>query len=530
MIELSGSRFSDILPEHLAQQDEVQALAFAVGRQVEKLCIFADGARTYAAIHVMPEEILDLLAVELRTPAYDEAYPIHVKRGLIEGSLLFYSKMGTPAALNQIIKAIFETGKIVEWFDYKGEPYHFKIAIEIGDEVVKIERSRQVLQRIQYYKNLRSVLDEVSYLVKPLPIPNPPPVLWLRHLLLHLRFFSYGGSEYLFLNGRKLLDGTWLLNQMLRGVNFRQVVFCMPLLESERLVGVDVAPGALRLTNHFSGLALALAAFWIRLPNSFDLSFVRLNGQRLLDGSWLLDQEVHGIHFPSFALRATLSEGERLAEQMHFVLEPLALRNDTEGFHVERTAFLLPFPNYLGLSFVWLNGQRLLDGSWLLDQDIHGIYFPNLTMRATLSEGERLAKQMHLALSQLTLRNTGNFRLDRTAFGLHFASCFARGVAFHVLELATVLQNVERLALQQKATLTVRTTPHVKVDTLSLQGKLSEQTRIQAARFALGTWRVQTASKLSNGTITQDSMWHLDGKRSCDGRYKLNADIIKETI
>mgnify|MGYP003211069237 CR=1 FL=1 len=49
MIKLSGSRFTDIMPENLAEQPEIQALAYAVGRQVEKLLAYADGARTYAA-------------------------------------------------------------------------------------------------------------------------------------------------------------------------------------------------------------------------------------------------------------------------------------------------------------------------------------------------------------------------------------------------------------------------------------------------------------------------------------------------
>lgn len=51
MIKLSGSRFTDIMPENLAEQPEIQALAYAVGRQVEKLLAYADGARTYAAIY-----------------------------------------------------------------------------------------------------------------------------------------------------------------------------------------------------------------------------------------------------------------------------------------------------------------------------------------------------------------------------------------------------------------------------------------------------------------------------------------------
>ena len=61
MIKLSGSRFTDIMPENLASQAEVQAIAYAVGRQVEKLCAYSDAARTYAAIATMPEWLLDYM-------------------------------------------------------------------------------------------------------------------------------------------------------------------------------------------------------------------------------------------------------------------------------------------------------------------------------------------------------------------------------------------------------------------------------------------------------------------------------------
>lgn len=159
MIKLNGSRFTDIMPENLAGQPEVQAIAYAVGRQIEKLCTYADGARTYAAIYSMPERVLDLLAVELRTPAYDENYSIKVKRALIEGSLLFYTQMGTPAAVNNIIETIFQTGYIAEWWEYGGEPHHFKAhttnpAITLDD----VEEFRRVLGSV---KRLSSWLDEI---------------------------------------------------------------------------------------------------------------------------------------------------------------------------------------------------------------------------------------------------------------------------------------------------------------------------------------------------------------------------------
>ena len=160
MIKLSGSRFTDIMPENLASQVETQAFAYAVGRQIEKLCAYSDAARTYAAIATMPEWLLDYMAVELRTPSYDENYSLKTKRALIQGSLLFYTQMGTPAAVNRIIETIFETGYIEEWYEYDGDPQHFRAYVGDGGEVGpgELEEFRRVLSSV---KRLSSWLDDI---------------------------------------------------------------------------------------------------------------------------------------------------------------------------------------------------------------------------------------------------------------------------------------------------------------------------------------------------------------------------------
>lgn len=160
MIKLSGSRFTQIMPENLAGQVETQAFAYAVGRQIEKLCAYSDAARTYAAIATMPEWLLDYMAVELRTPSYDENYSLNTKRALIQGSLLFYSQMGTPAAVNRIIETIFQTGYIEEWYEYDGDPHHFRAYVGDGGEVKpgELEEFRRVLSSV---KRLSSWLDDI---------------------------------------------------------------------------------------------------------------------------------------------------------------------------------------------------------------------------------------------------------------------------------------------------------------------------------------------------------------------------------
>lgn len=160
MIKLAGSKFTDIMPYNLASQTEVQALAYAVGKQIASLCAYADGARIYAAIESIPEQALDALALELRTPAYDENYSLTTKRTLVEGTLTFYMKMGTPYAVNKIIEAIFQEGHISEWFEYGGEPFHFKAHTTnptiTTDDIAEFKRVLSTVKRLSAW------LDEIA--------------------------------------------------------------------------------------------------------------------------------------------------------------------------------------------------------------------------------------------------------------------------------------------------------------------------------------------------------------------------------
>lgn len=162
MIDLKDSLFIDILPGHL-ETAEVRALAYAIGQQVRQICSYADKSRTYAALASTPSAVLDVLAAELRTPAYDEALPVETKRELISGTLTFYTHMDTPAALEQLISTLFARGRVSEWYDYNGSVYHFKVQIDIAADTVDDARRAQVQAWVNQYKNQRSILDSIEY-------------------------------------------------------------------------------------------------------------------------------------------------------------------------------------------------------------------------------------------------------------------------------------------------------------------------------------------------------------------------------
>ena len=162
MIDLKDSLMTDILPRHL-ETAEVKALAYAVGQQIRQLCSYADKSRTYAALASAPDTVLDALAAELRTPAYDETLPVETKRELVASTLTFYTHLGTPAALEQLISILFAKGRVAEWYNYNGSEYHFKVQIDIAADAVDDAKQAQVQAWVNQYKNQRSILDTIEY-------------------------------------------------------------------------------------------------------------------------------------------------------------------------------------------------------------------------------------------------------------------------------------------------------------------------------------------------------------------------------
>lgn len=162
MTELKDSRFTELLPSDLKHDTETQAFAYAVSRQVQQVIRFADAACIYIAIDSVPEPVLDLLAVELRAPVYKQTYSVAIKRALVKESLIFYDQMGTPAAVNRIIEAVFGVGQIEEWWEYNGSPHHFRATVKgVYPTAKNIADFKEAVQSV---KRLSSWLDEITYL------------------------------------------------------------------------------------------------------------------------------------------------------------------------------------------------------------------------------------------------------------------------------------------------------------------------------------------------------------------------------
>lgn len=160
-------QWEELLPEALRKDERIAALAQVIAKQKRKIADEIWRVRVWTEIDRMPEKILDLLAYDMKIDWWDDGYSIEEKRRTIKSAWSVHERMGTKAAVETAISAIYPGTKVKEWFEYGGDPYMFRLEIDATYENVSPEKHQRVLERVEYYKNLRSYLEGVDYVAKP---------------------------------------------------------------------------------------------------------------------------------------------------------------------------------------------------------------------------------------------------------------------------------------------------------------------------------------------------------------------------
>ena len=115
---------------------------------------------TWNYIDYMDEAAIDAVADELNIIWYDKTASLDVKRGIVKNCKKVQAKLGTKWALEEIMGTFFPGLTIVvEWFEYDGEPNHFRIETEYADSVG--EGAAKFLEVINKVKRKSAILDKV---------------------------------------------------------------------------------------------------------------------------------------------------------------------------------------------------------------------------------------------------------------------------------------------------------------------------------------------------------------------------------
>lgn len=151
-----------LLPHSLRQDPVLEAIAEAAEIQLKQAYQEAEIISNLVNIDTMPGELLDLLAFEKHVDFYQANLPIDQKRNLVKSSISLHRKKGTPAAIQLVFNKLALDSKLKEWFQYGGEPYYFKIEVNIKDKSVSEETLSSLITMINEYKNIRSHLETID--------------------------------------------------------------------------------------------------------------------------------------------------------------------------------------------------------------------------------------------------------------------------------------------------------------------------------------------------------------------------------
>ncbi len=171
MIKLSDGELLDLLPSPLKNDVDMVCLSHALKAAMDTFREYELHSMTQNFIDMLPDNILDVLAVELRSPYYRQDMDIDTKRSIIKNTLIWHTKAGTPSAVAEMAEVLFGSGRVVEWYDFdEGEkiPGTFDIVTSARMTEHILEDLLEVIDRVKNERShLRRVLIERKIKASP---------------------------------------------------------------------------------------------------------------------------------------------------------------------------------------------------------------------------------------------------------------------------------------------------------------------------------------------------------------------------
>lgn len=158
MTDFEDLDLSSLLPKEFSQDPSAHALIESMGEVLQYI------HKKVSTIDPLVPEMgkrLDFTAGERRVDFYDEGVSDERKRELIRRSDDIHRKKGTPFAVETVLSTILEKSEVLEWFQYGGQPFRFKITIAtpIPDE----KGLPNVFRLINRHKRKTAVLESLLF-------------------------------------------------------------------------------------------------------------------------------------------------------------------------------------------------------------------------------------------------------------------------------------------------------------------------------------------------------------------------------
>ncbi|BCS94496.1 phage tail protein [Desulfoluna limicola] len=152
---------AEILPVSISGDETVWAAAQAIDGELKQINQAIDALYIYSRWNELEEPLLTHLAWQFKVDFWDDSLSLEKKRALVRNSVARHRQKGTPSAIEGAIADVLGGGTVEEWWTYGGEPYHFRVRVEVTDQGVTDQAYAWADQLIESYKNVRSKLDSI---------------------------------------------------------------------------------------------------------------------------------------------------------------------------------------------------------------------------------------------------------------------------------------------------------------------------------------------------------------------------------
>ena len=161
-MKLADLDFIKLLPQFMRNDTAVQGLASGVSAVIREAVPSILNLSRWDRIDHLPESVLDEMAWEMNLLWYDKSAPIESKRQVVKDGYKVWATLGTKSAVESVIQAYFGDGNIEEWWQYGGEPGHFRVVS--GNPAISNERLSEFLSLLEKVKRASAKLDGVFLL------------------------------------------------------------------------------------------------------------------------------------------------------------------------------------------------------------------------------------------------------------------------------------------------------------------------------------------------------------------------------
>lgn len=150
-----------MVPPSIRYDEQVIAACSALETELQEITTLADSIEIINNLSTLDADILDHLAWAWHVDFYEDTLDLDTKRSLVKNAIQWHRKKGTTAVVQEYVSTILENAEVQEWFDYSGDPYHFRV-VKIGGEMLEADQYTRLKSVIDTVKNARSYLDGVS--------------------------------------------------------------------------------------------------------------------------------------------------------------------------------------------------------------------------------------------------------------------------------------------------------------------------------------------------------------------------------